>query len=141
MPSCSSRGRLPLCPAVPVRICYGRGQRLLYACFSWILTVPCLTRGSFIHVEFIFDYGVRKWCSRSSARCCPVYSTPFVEDTVFFPLDILSCFVQHELVYSVLDLTLSRFLCLPRSHCQPVLTQPSSASQSTKQNPHEQETQ
>ena len=34
---------------------------------------------------------------RSSVCCCPVFPTPFFEENVFFPLDILSCFVKGEL--------------------------------------------
>ena len=33
----------------------------------------------------------------SFACSCPVPSTPFVEETVFLPLDILSCFVEDKL--------------------------------------------
>uniref|UniRef100_A0ABI7WJJ7 Uncharacterized protein n=1 Tax=Felis catus TaxID=9685 RepID=A0ABI7WJJ7_FELCA len=38
-----------------------RSKRFLLAFSSRILMVSCLTFRSFIHFEFIFVYGVRKW--------------------------------------------------------------------------------
>ena len=47
-----------------------------------------------LNVESVFCV----WCQgmvqfHSSACGCPIFPAPFVEDTVFFPLDILNCFV------------------------------------------------
>ena len=37
-------------------------------------------------------------CMQFHPACgCPIFPTPFVEETIFFPLDILSCFVEDEL--------------------------------------------
>ena len=37
----------------------------------------------------------------SSVCGCPIFPEPFVEETVLFPLDILSCFVEDSVLYSV----------------------------------------
>ena len=67
--------------------------------------VSCLTFRSFIHFEFIFVNGVRKWSSFNllhvAVHAAPfgsgVLPAPFVKETVLFPLDILSCFVKDKL--------------------------------------------
>ena len=54
-----------------------------------------------IHFEFIFCVWYKKMVQlHSSACCCSVFPAPFVEETVFFPLDILSCFVEDNWPYS-----------------------------------------
>uniref|UniRef100_A0ABI7ZUU8 Uncharacterized protein n=1 Tax=Felis catus TaxID=9685 RepID=A0ABI7ZUU8_FELCA len=40
-----------------------RSKRLLPVFSSGVLMVSCLTFRSFIHFEFIFVYGIRKWSS------------------------------------------------------------------------------
>uniref|UniRef100_A0ABI7XKH0 Uncharacterized protein n=1 Tax=Felis catus TaxID=9685 RepID=A0ABI7XKH0_FELCA len=40
-----------------------RSKWLLLVFSSKVLMVSCLTFGSFIHFEFIFVYGVKKWSS------------------------------------------------------------------------------
>ena len=53
--------------------------------------VPWLTLWSFIHLEFIFVYGVSWWSSFIFFACsCPDLSTPFVEEAIFTPL-LCSC--------------------------------------------------
>ena len=86
--------------------------------------VSCLTFRSFIHFEFIFCV----WCTKvvqvhSSACCCLVFPAPLAEETVFIPLDILSCFVKDELaiclwvhfwvLYSVTLMYVSVFVPIP----------------------------
>ena len=56
--------------------------------------VSALMFGSLFHFEFIFVYSVRKWSSSFFCVLLSVYPTPFVEETAFFQLDILSCFVK-----------------------------------------------
>ena len=57
--------------------------------------------GFLSHIEVFYPFGVYAcvWCKRmvrfhSSACGCPVFPATFIEETVFFPLDILSCFVK-----------------------------------------------
>ena len=72
-----------------------RSKRLLTVFSSRVLMTSCLTFRSFVHFEFIFVYGVKKVAQVHSSACgCPVFPTPFAEETVFIPLDVLSCFVK-----------------------------------------------
>ena len=49
---------------------------------------------SLIHFEFIIVYGIRKWSNSFffSHMFLPRFPTPFIEETVLFPLDIVSYF-------------------------------------------------
>ena len=76
------------------RSCLGRCRRGYCLCsplgFWWI---PVSRLGlSFILSLFLCMKEMVQF--HSSAHGCPVLPTPFVEETVFFPLDILSCFVK-----------------------------------------------
>ena len=42
---------------------------------------------------YFSEWGKKVVQFHSSTYCCPVFPTPFIEETVFFPLDILFCFV------------------------------------------------
>ena len=46
--------------------------------------------------EFIFVHSVRVCCNFTDlrARSCPTFPAPLAEETVFFPFDILACFVE-----------------------------------------------
>ena len=48
---------------------------------------------SFIHLEFIFVYGVSWWLSLFFARSCPDLPTPFDEEAIFTPFYASSPFV------------------------------------------------
>ena len=61
--------------------------------------VSGLTFRSFIHFEFTFVYGVRKW-SHSFTCTCPIFPAPFIEEAVFAPLYILASFVKNNLPIS-----------------------------------------
>ena len=61
------------------------------------LIVSGLTFKSLIHFEFIFVCGVRKHSNFHSFTCsCPVFPAPFIEESVFAALYILSSFVKNE---------------------------------------------
>ena len=62
---------------------------------SRILMDSYLTLRSFIHFEFIFVYGVREWLSFILLHIA--VPARFIEETVFFPLDIFPCFVEDYL--------------------------------------------
>ena len=64
------------------KLLWPRSKRLLLVFFSTILMVSCLTIRSFIHFEFVFVYGVRKWSSLILLHI--TVPAPFA---VFFPLD------------------------------------------------------
>ena len=55
--------------------------------------VSDLTFRSLIHFEFIFVYGVREFLISFFSCICPVFSEPFIEETVFLPSDITVSFV------------------------------------------------
>ena len=75
-----------------------RSNRLLPVFSSRVLMVSCLTFRSFIHLEFIFVYGVRKWSSFILLHVAVQYSQHhLLKRLPFFPLDTLSCFVKYEL--------------------------------------------
>ena len=58
------------------------------------LVVLHFTFKIFIHFEFIFVHGLRKQSSLILfSHSCPVISTLFIEEAVFFPLYILASFV------------------------------------------------
>ena len=76
------------------KLLWARSERFLPAFSSRILMASCLTLRSFIHFEFIFVYSVRVVQVHFSACRCPVFPVPLAEETVFIPLDILSCFVK-----------------------------------------------
>ena len=72
-----------------------RSKKLVPVFSSRILMVSCLTFRSFIHFEFTMCVWYTKVVQVHSSVCrCPVFPTPFAKETVFFPLDILSCFVK-----------------------------------------------
>ena len=77
-------------------------KEALLAFSSRIPMARRLTSRPFIPLEFIFVYGVKKVTEVHSSACrCPVFLTPFAEETVFIPWDILSCFAKdygHALV-------------------------------------------
>ena len=50
---------------------------------------------SFIHLEFIFVYGVSLWSIYFIAFSCPDLPTPFVEETIFTPFYASSSFVKY----------------------------------------------
>ena len=57
--------------------------------------------GFLSHIEVFHPSGVYLcvWCERvvwfhSSACCCLVFPTPFIEETVFFPPGVFSCFLK-----------------------------------------------
>ena len=59
----------------------------------------CLTFWSFIHFEVIFVFGVRKWSGLIFLQVAVQFSQHHLlkRQTVFIPLDILSCFVKDSL--------------------------------------------
>ena len=63
---------------------------------SRTLMVSRLIFKSFIHLEFIFVYGVT-WCSSFFffACSCPVLPTPFVEEAIFAPFYAFPPFVEY----------------------------------------------
>ena len=69
-------------------------KRFMPAFSSRILMASCLTLRSFIHFEFIFVYGVGKWSRFIFLHVAACFPAPLAEETVFIPLDILSCFVK-----------------------------------------------
>ena len=72
-----------------------RSKRLLLLFSSRILIDYCLTFRSFIYFESTFCVWYEEMVQfHSSASDSPVFPTPFVEETVFFPLDVFSCFVK-----------------------------------------------
>ena len=64
--------------------------------FSRTLMVSRLMFKSFIHLEFIFVYGV-SWCSSFIffACSCPALPTPFVEEALFTPFYTVVPFVEN----------------------------------------------
>ena len=50
---------------------------------------------SFIHLEFIFVYGVSLWSIYFIAFSCPDLPTPFVEETIFTPFYASAPFVEY----------------------------------------------
>ena len=53
---------------------------------------------SFIHLEFIFMYGVSWWLSFIFFACsCPALSTPFVKEAIFTPFYASAPFVKYQL--------------------------------------------
>ena len=65
-----------------------------------IFMVSGLPLRSLIYFEFIFVYGIRKWYFFSVSFFCTwssSFPTPFVEEIILFPLDILYCFVENYL--------------------------------------------
>ena len=57
--------------------------------------------GFLSHIEVFHPFRVYLcvWCKRmvefhSSVYSCPIFPAPFIEETVFFPLDVFSCFVK-----------------------------------------------
>lgn len=68
----------------------------------WFLSrsfmVPDLTFESVVHWEFTFVYGVIWGSSFVLYACvCPVFPTPFIEETIVSPLYILGSFVEDLL--------------------------------------------
>ena len=59
---------------------------------SRTLMVSRLTFKSFIHLEFIFVYGV-SWCSFTCS--CPALPTPFVKEAIFTPFYAAAPFVEN----------------------------------------------
>ena len=83
---------------VSKKLLQARSKRFLADFSPRILMASCLTFRSLILFEFIFVHGVRKW-SRFIFFCMSLSSflNTFAEDTIFIPLDILSCFVKDQL--------------------------------------------
>ena len=52
---------------------------------------------SFIHLEFIFGYGVSWWSFHFFACSCPDLPTPFIEETIFTPFYFPVFFVKYYL--------------------------------------------
>ena len=50
---------------------------------------------SFIHLEFIFGYGVSWWSFHFFACSCPDLPTPFVEEAIFAPFYAPASFVKY----------------------------------------------
>src|SRR5574342_180400 len=64
--------------------------------------VSGLTLRSLIHFEFIFVYGVRKYCSFILLQVVDQFSQhPLVKEIVFSPLYILASFVKDKVSISV----------------------------------------
>ena len=75
-----------------------RSKRLLRVFFSRVLMVSYLILRSFIHFEFIFVYGVRKWYSFILLLVAvQFFQHHLLRRLSFFPLDTVSCFVKDEL--------------------------------------------
>ena len=69
-------------------------SRNFFSIFSSGFTVSVLTFKSLIHFELIFVHGM-KWVQfHSSAYEYPVFSTPFIEETVLNFLCVLGTFVK-----------------------------------------------
>ena len=52
---------------------------------------------SFIHLQFIFVYGVSVWSSLIFFACsCPDLSTPFLEEPTFIPFYAPAPFVEYK---------------------------------------------
>ena len=58
--------------------------------------VSGLTFKSLIYFEFIFVYGIRKCSNFILIYSCPVFTGPFIEESVFAPLYILASFVKNK---------------------------------------------
>ena len=57
--------------------------------------------GILSHIEVFHPLGVYL-CERvgkfhSFVNSCPIFPAPFIEETIFFPLDVFSCLVKDEL--------------------------------------------
>ena len=68
--------------------------------FLKIFMVSHLMFKSFIYFEFIFVLCsfcvVRWWCSFIFFTCiCPIFPTPFIEETILTPLYVLASFVKY----------------------------------------------
>ena len=75
---------------------YGISEIFLPMFSSRTFMVLRLIFQSFIHLEFIFGYGV-SWCSSSIffGCSCPALPTPFVEEAIFTPFYASSPFVKY----------------------------------------------
>ena len=70
--------------------------------FSRIFMVSRLIFKTFIHLEFIFVYGVSWWLSFIFLACsCPDLPTPFVEESIFTPFYASSPFVEYQLTIDI----------------------------------------
>ena len=67
-----------------------------YIFYTKIFMASGLISTSLTHLESAFLYGVRKvvW-SHSFACSCPVFPTPFIEETVFSSLYVLGSFAVN----------------------------------------------
>ena len=70
-----------------------------------------LTFRSLIHFEFIFVYVVRKYSNYCFTYSCPVFPAPFIEESVFDPLNILASFVKNKVYISALGSSLGFLSC------------------------------
>ena len=70
---------------------------MLPAFFSRVLMVSYLTLRSFIHFQFIFVYGVRKWSGFISLHVAVQFSQHHLVKILSIQSDILSCFVKDWL--------------------------------------------
>ena len=84
---------------VSVRLLLGGMSEIFLPMFSSrIFMVLRLIFKSFIHLEFIFVYGVSWWSSFIFFACsCPDLPTPFVEEAIFAPFHAPASFVKYEL--------------------------------------------
>ena len=75
---------------------YGMSEIFLPMFSSRTFMVSQLIFKSFIHLEFIFVYGVSWWSSFIFFACsCPALPTPFVEEAVFTPFYAAAPFVKN----------------------------------------------
>ena len=79
-----------------VKILLHRVSEIFLPIFSWTFMVSWLIFKSFIHLEFIFVYGVSWWLSFIFfAFSCPDLPTPFIEETIFTTFNTPSPFVKY----------------------------------------------
>uniref|UniRef100_A0ABI7ZJ77 Secreted protein n=1 Tax=Felis catus TaxID=9685 RepID=A0ABI7ZJ77_FELCA len=95
-----------------------RSKTVLPAFSSRILMASCLTFRSFIHFEFIFVCSVRKWSRFILLHVAVQFSQhrllkrlSLFQETVFIPLDILSCFGQRLVGHTFVGPFLGSLFC------------------------------
>ena len=75
---------------------HGISENFLPMFSSRTFMVSWLIFKSFIHLEFIFVYGVSWWLSFIFFACsCPDLPTPFVEEAIFAPFYAPASFVKY----------------------------------------------